>query len=110
MAQLWSLGVRATLFDFMKDPINEIKRLDRVIIGLNAWILDLAYTQVAGQRVMKEIFPTLTKEQQRIVSRFQTYKKEMKEEALIKIEDLSPRRAALLDSVLTAKKRPKDES
>jgi hypothetical protein len=85
----------------MKDP--EIEKIHKAILGLNGWTLDLAYGHLAIQRVLKDLLPTMTPEQQKIIRRYGKYKKEMTEEALIKIEDTNPRKAALLSSFLSPK-------
>lgn len=86
----------------MKDP--NLERMDKAILGLNAWIIDLAYSNLAIQRVLKDLLPTMTPEQQEIIRRYGKYRDEMTEAALIKIEDQDPRKAALLSNFLSAKK------
>ncbi len=89
----------------MKDP--EIQRLDKTIAALNAWILDLSHANLAIQKVLKDLLPTMTPKQQKIIRSYGKYKDEITENALFKIEDRDPRQAALLSNLLSAPKPPK---
>jgi hypothetical protein len=88
----------------MNDP--NIERLEKVILALNAWIIDLAYAQLATQRVLRELSPTMTPEQQKIIRRHHKHKEEMIKEHLINLEDINPQKAALLSKISSAKKYP----
>jgi len=82
----------------MSDP--NIERIDKTVTGLTAMYHDLKYSQLAIERILKEILPTMTLEQGKIIQRFGEYKKEMLENALIKVENTNPRLAAILSSIL----------
>ena len=86
----------------MNDP--NIERLDKTITGLTAMVHDVQYSNLALQRVLKDLMPTMTLQQQEIFRKYAEYKKQMSQAALIKLEKTNPRLAAVLSSILAGEK------
>jgi transposase-like protein len=89
----------------MKDP--EINRIDGAIIGLTAMVAQLQGSELALQQLLAELKPTLTSDQQIIVSRYWAHTREQRKKLLDKFKpQLSPNDAALFEKILLAQQEP----
>lgn len=77
---------------------EEARELRGVIVAMLRWLGKLQASEAAFTKILAELLPHLSREQRAVVVRYPEYCEQLREAALLKLEEQFPALAAEIDS------------